>query len=590
MKKFLKYTLASFLGMVLFFIVMVLIGIFSIGGMILSSDSQPNITNNSVLVINLSGELQERSEEDLFNQFSKDDIGIIGLEDILSGIEKAKTQDNIKGIYIKSGMFSADSYASLKAIRDKLSEFKSSGKWIISYGDIYTQGTYYVCSIADKVLLNPIGQIDWHGLSSQPIFLKDFLKKFGIKMQLAKVGTYKSSPEMYTLDKMSDANKEQVTRYVNAIWDNVCADVSKSRAISIKDLNLMADSLILFSSSDDYQRYKLVDETVYPDEIKPLINKLLGGKKENKDINFISLSDINKVKDIDSGDEIAIYYAYGSIVDNEELGIFSHGGKIVTKKVCDGLNDLRKDKNVKAVVIRVNSGGGSAYASEQIWHYIELLKEKKPVVVSMGGMAASGGYYISSGANYIVAEPTTLTGSIGIFGLFPDASELLTEKLGIKFDEVNTNKNSAFGTMSRPFNSEEMSYIQKYIDRGYQIFLSRVSQGRNLSKEKVDSIAQGHVWVGEDALKIGLVDTLGGLDVAVKKAASLAHLKDYHTSSYPEKKDFFDLLMDEFDNSSNQNAMIKDILKEYYEPFYLLSTINMQNAIQARIPYIINVK
>ncbi len=589
MKDFLKYTFATFSGMVLFFVVTGLIGTFCILGILFSEKGSSKVSDNAVLVINLSGELLEREDETLLSGFSGAGPKVIGLEDILSAINKAKTLDEIKGIYIKSGVLSSDSYASLEAIRDELLEFKKSGKWILSYADVYTQGTYYVCSVADKVLLNSTGQLDWHGISSQPIFLKDFLKKFGVKIQLAKVGTYKSSPERYTADKMSDANREQVTTYVRGIWKNIREDVSKQRGVSPEDLNQYADSMILFASSEDYLKLNLIDGLVYASGVKEEINSLLG-KDKNKDINFVSLSDIKEVKDSNSGKEIAVYYAFGEIVESEDLGMLSGSNQIVNKKVCEDLKRLRDDDKVKAVVLRVNSGGGSAFASEQIWHSIEMLKEKKPVVVSMGGMAASGAYYISSAASYIVAQRSTLTGSIGIFGMFPDFSELLTKKLDIKFDYVATNKYSTFGALSRPFNAEEMSYIEKYITRGYQLFLDRVAKGRGMTPEQVDMIAQGRVWIASDAKRVGLVDTLGGLDVAVKKAASLSHLKKYHTKSYPERKDFLNLLMEELSSDNKIDSKMQELLGEYYEPLYLLNKVNLRNSAQARIPFIVNIK
>ncbi len=590
MKQFLKYTFATIVGMVLFFVITGIIGTMCLIGLVAADSSAKDVKENSVMVLNLSGALAERSDDNFVDQFGSNNVSTTGLDDVLAAIKKAKDNDKIKGIYIKAGMLSSDSYATLQAMRNQLVDFKESGKWIVSYGDIYTQGTYYVCSVADKIFLNPSGQVDWHGLSAQPYFLKDLLAKFGVKMQLAKVGTYKSMPEMYTADKMSEANREQVTVYVKGIWKNICEAVSKSRNISVSTLNAYADSLITFNDPKDYVKYKLVDKLIYSNEIKTEINSLLKVKAD-KDIKTLSVSDMQSVKgEKKKGDEIAIYYAYGEIVDSEEAGLFSKGNNIVTKPVCKGLKELMEDDDVKAVVIRINSGGGSAYASEQIWHYIQLLKEKKPVVVSMGGMAASGGYYISSGANWIVAEPTTLTGSIGIFGMFPDVSELLTQKLGVKFDEVNTNKNSSFGTLSRPFNEEEMSYLNKYIERGYNLFLSRVAEGRKMSTADVDKVAQGRVWLGQDAVGIKLVDELGGLDVAVQKAASLAKLKEYHTVSYPEKADWFDQLLDQFSDDSYADKKMRETFGEYYEPFKLLRTLNMQNAAQARLPFVINVK
>lgn len=581
---------ATVVGLIVFTLLTGVIGAMCIVGMIASGSSAKDVSENSVMVLNMSGMLDERSESSFMDELNGGTVGTIGLDDVLEAICKAKDNDKIKGIYIEAGMLSADSYASLAAIRNALLDFKKSGKWIVAYGDVYTQGTYYVASVADKVFLNPSGQIDWHGISSQPVFLKDLMAKFGVKMQLAKVGTYKSAPEMYTADKMSDANREQVTAYVNGIWQNVCKAVSESRKISVEQLNAYADNFITLNDPKDFVKYKFVDKLIYTDQIDAEINKLLKQDADDN-INTVSLAEMKVVKSKEEkGEEIAVYYAYGNIVDNATGGMLSNEHNIVSKTVCDDLKALMDDDDVKAVVLRINSGGGSAYASEQIWHYMEMLKKEKPVVVSMGGMAASGGYYISSGANWIVAEPTTLTGSIGIFGMFPDFSGLLTEKLGVKFDEVKTNKHSAFGTPARPFNEEEMRYLNNYIDRGYALFRSRVAQGRKMKVEQVEKIAQGRVWLGQDALKVKLVDELGGLDKAVAKAAQLAKLKEYHTAAYPGKTSWVDQLLNNLSGESYINAQARQALGEYYEPFMLMKDINNQSAIQARIPFKLNIK
>lgn len=589
MKDFLKYISATVVGIIVFSVLVTALSIMCLVGMVASESSSKNVSDNSVLVINLNGTMTERSDEDIMSLINSTEIKCLGLDDVISAIEKAKANDNIKGIYIEAGMFSADSYASLQAVRRKLLEFKKSGKWIVAYGDIYTQSTYYLSSVANKVLLNPSGQIDWRGMAAQPMFFKDVMEKFGVKMQLSKVGTYKSAPEMFTADKMSEPNREQITVYINGLWQNICQGVSESRGISIDKLNAYADGLFTFSDPKDYVSAKFVDKLTYTDGIKKEINALLKNEAD-EDINTITLADMATVKaPKKKGEEIAVYYAYGDIVDEAGSAI-SQGHNIVGKDVCKDLQDLMNDDDVKAVVLRVNSGGGSAYASEQIWHYVEMLKQKKPVVVSMGGMAASGGYYISSGANWIVAEPTTLTGSIGIFGMFPDFSGLLTQKLGVKFDEVKTNKFSAFGTMARPFNEEEMNYLNKYIERGYALFRSRVAQGRKMKVEEVETIAQGRVWLGQDAFKNKLVDELGGLDKAVAKAAQLAKLKEYHTAAYPSKSSLFEQFANKLNGDSYIDNHMRMTLGEYYEPFMMIKTINKQNAIQAKVPFVLNIK
>ncbi|MBR1400899.1 MAG: signal peptide peptidase SppA [Prevotella sp.] len=593
MKDFLKNVLATVVGIIVFFMVMGILGAMSLVGMVASSNATTDVKDNSVLVLDLKGTLEERSETSPLDMLMGGGTSSLGLDDVVSAINKAKDNDKIKGIYIEAGPFSSDSPASSLAIRNALSDFKKSGKWIAAYGEQYTQWVYYLASVADKIWLNPQGMIDWHGMASEHYYLKDVMAKFGVKMQLAKVGSYKSAPEMFTSDHMSDPNREQITAYVNGIWNNLVKEVSASRKISADTLNAYADRLITFEDPQNYIKYKLVDKLLYTDEVKAEVKKLLK-IDEDKDINQVSVAQMQNVKEKSAGgDPIAVYYAYGDIVDEVSSNITGYGShQIVGNQVCRDLEKLAADDDIKAVVLRVNSGGGSAYASEQIWNAVKKLKAKKPVVVSMGGMAASGGYYISCEGNWIVAEPTTLTGSIGIFGMFPDVSELLTKKLGITFDEVKTNKNASFGTRTRPFNDEEMSYLNMYIQRGYQLFRKRVADGRKLSVDAVEQVAQGHVWLGQDALKIKLVDQLGGLDDAVKKAAELAKLEKYHTRAYPGKADFIDQLMEKTSNSGGNllDAQLRTVLGTYYEPFMLLRNINEQNAIQARIPFYINLK
>ncbi len=592
MKDFLKYMFATVAGIFIFLIIMGVLGMMSLVGMLASSDSTTTVKENSVMVLQLDGIMSERSEDDLMGKMAGQVSSSIGLEDVLNAIKKAKENDAIKGIYIESGLFDGDTPASMQALRKALVDFKKSGKWIVAYGDQYTQGNYYIASVADKVWMNPQGMVDWHGLASEPYFLKDLMAKFGVKIQLAKVGAYKSAPEMYTADQMSDNNREQVTAYITGIWNNMLDEVSASRKINKDSLNAYADRILILENPENLVKFKMVDKLLYNDEVKVEVKKLLG-LDEKESISQLSIEQMKNVKEKKSkGDQIAVYYAYGDIVDQEEAGIMSSGSSIVGNKVNRDLEKLMDDDDVKAVVLRVNSGGGSAYASEQIWHAVKKLKEKKPVVVSMGGMAASGGYYISCEANWIVAEPTTLTGSIGIFGMFPDFSQLLTQKLGVKFDEVKTNKNSNFGTMSRPFNEEEMSYLNMYIQRGYELFRKRVADGRKLPVDAVEKVAQGHVWLGQDALKIKLVDQLGGLDEAVKKAAELAKVEEYYTDSYPAKADFMDTLLKASGEAGDNylNSQLRATLGEYYEPFMLMKKLDKQNAIQARVPFYFNIK
>lgn len=590
MKQFLKYVAATVTGIVLVAVIMGILSIISLVGLAASSASSTNVEENSVFALSLSGQLQERSDSNPLAELTGQVGESLGLDDMLSAIRKAKENDDIKGIYIEAGIFAGDSPASMHAIREALLDFKKSGKWIVAYGDSYTQATYYICSVADKLYLNPEGMVDWHGLASTPYFVKDLLAKFGVKVQLCKVGKYKSAPEMLTADGMSEPNREQVTAYLTGAWKVMVNDVSKSRKISTDSLNAYADRYVALADQQELVKMKLVDKLLYTDQVKGEIKKMLKIDADD-DIKQLSMSDMLNVKGKKKkGEEVAVYYAYGDIVDSETGGMMQSDHSIVANKVCKDLEKLMKDDDVKAVVLRVNSPGGSAYASEQIWHAITQLKEKKPVVVSMGGYAASGGYYISCNANYIYSEPTTLTGSIGIFGMFPDFSGLLTDKLGVKFDEVKTNKHAAFGTMARPFNAEEMELLGNYIDRGYKLFRKRVAEGRKMPVEKVEEIAQGRVWLGNDALGIKLVDAIGSLDDAVKKAAQLAKLTEYHTNSYPEGDDWLSSLLNKISNQNYLDEQMHATLGEYYEPLRFVKSINRQSAIQARLPYYLNIK
>ena len=588
MKDFFKNVFATFVGLFLFVLVTLLLGFVCIFGMVLSSESTTEIKNNSVLVINLSGPLNERTEENVITKFVGKTANETSLEDVLSGIEKAKADKNIKGIYLEAGVFVPNSYAALQEIRDALIDFKKSNKWIVAYGDSYTQGTYYLASVANDVYLNPQGMLDWHGLSTQRIYLKDMLAKFGVKVQVSKVGTYKSATEMFTGDKMSDADRQQTSAYLNGIWKYLLKGVGESRNIPIAKLNEYADSVITFANPADYLKMKLIDKLLYTDQVRNEIKKRLG-IASGEDINQVSLADLKMVKADKNGNEIAVYYAYGDIVDAPVSGTSLSQHNIVGKDVCKDLKELMDDDDVKAVVIRVNSGGGSAFASEQMWHQIMELKKVKPVVVSMGGYAASGGYYMSVPANWIVAEPTTITGSIGIFGMFPDFSGLASEKLGIKFDEVKTNKNGTFLSPMRPLTPDEMRMLQVYIDRGYNTFKDRVAQGRKLTMQQVETIAQGHVYTGEDALKIKLVDELGGLDKAVLKAVQLAKIKDYYTKNYPAPVNWLDQIFGDDVQDNYLSEQLHSSLGMLYQPFSILRTLNQQSAIQARIPYFINI-
>lgn len=586
MKDFFKNVLATAVGVLLVGFITGFFMVVSLVGMALSQSETAPVADNSVLVLRLTGSLSERANDDVLASLFGDRIPKLGLATMTEAIRQAKESDKVKGIYIEAGAFAPDSYASLAAIRRELEKFRKAGKWIIAYGDSYTQGAYYLASVADKVYLNPQGQVDWHGLGSEPVFVKDLLAKLNVRMQVAKVGTYKSATEMFTGEKMSDADRQQTTAYLTGIWQNVVSAVGKSRSLTAQQLNAYADSLVSLAAPQDYVRMRMVDGLLYTDQVRQTVKKKLGLSPDDE-IPQVSMSDLLAAGPEDKkGDEIAIYYAVGDIVDGV-VAMPSRESVIDAQKVCADLQDLAKDKDVKAVVLRVNSPGGSAYASEQIWHQVMELKKVKPVVVSMGSYAASGGYYISCPANWIVAEPNTLTGSIGIFGMFPDVSGLLREKLGLKFDEVKTNKYALFGTRSRPFTADELSHLESYIDRGYKLFRQRVADGRRLKVDQVEQVAQGHVWLGQDALRVGLVDQLGGVEVALRKAAQLAKLTQWHSSAYPVLPDYLSQLLD-LPGAARGNYLdeqMRQSLGAYYEPFALIRDLQMQNPVQARLPF-----
>lgn len=591
MKDFFKYTAATVVGIIVFTIVCVALSVMSIVGMVASASATQAVEKNSVLVLKLNGSIDEQGTDNTIGKLTGNYIPSTGLNDILSAIKKAKDEENIKGIYIDAGVLSTD-YATLQEIRSALEDFRKSGKKIIAYADTYSQGSYYLASVADKIYLNPIGMVDWHGIGAQPVFYKDMLAKFGIKFQVVKVGTFKSATETYTEEHMSDANRLQTKMFLDGTWKQVCNAVSKSRGISVDSLNRYADELLMFQSAESLVKRKVVDELAYASDMKDIAKAQFGIGKDD-DLNRLFVSDMTNVKEKQtSGEEIAIYYAYGDIVQSEKVSLLGGGSHcIVGSTVCNDLKDLMDDDDVKAVVIRVNSGGGDAFASEQIWHQVMELKKKKPVVVSMGGYAASGAYYMSAPASWIVAQPTTLTGSIGIFAVFPDMSGLVTQKLGVKFDEVKTNRNSTFGNLiARPFNEEETAVMQQYVNRGYQLFRKRVADGRRLPVESVEKIAQGRVWLGADAIGLKLVDQLGGLNDAVAKAAKLAKLGEYYTVDYPAPSSWIDQLLAGASDAGSVDARLRLTLGDLYEPVSLMRNLDKHEALQARIPFAINMK
>ena len=590
MKDFLKFTLATITGIIVSSVVLFFISILVFFSMVSSSESETQVRKNSIMMLDLNGTLAERSQDNPFDLFMGDDNKTYGLDDVLSSIKKAKENDDIKGIYIEATSLDAG-FASREEIRNALKDFKESGKFIVAYGDNYSQGLYYLSSVADKVLLNPQGMVEWKGLATTPMFFKDLLAKIGVEMQIFKVGTYKSAVEPFISTEMSPANREQIDAYLTSIWGQVTNDVAKSRKVSVDSLNAIADRMLMFYPAEKSVEYGLVDTLIYKNDVRDYLKAMIGIDKDDR-MPVLGLQDmINVKKNVPkdkSGNIIAVYYAYGEI-DSSTSSASPNGEGIDSKKVIKDLRKLKDDEDVKAVVLRVNSPGGSAYGSEQIWYAVSELKKEKPVIVSMGDYAASGGYYISCNADTIVAEPTTLTGSIGIFGMFPNAKGL-TDKIGVNFDVVKTNKYADFGMLTRPMNDGEKGLMQMYVNNGYDLFLTRCSDGRGISKEDLDKIAQGRVWTGSKAKELGLVDELGGLDKALDIAIAKAGVDAYTVMNYPEKESFFESLMNTNPGNYIKARMLKGTMGEIYQQFSVLENFDKCNRVQARVPFELNIQ
>lgn len=581
MKDFIKFTFASLLGVLLAGIVFAILGIVSMVGMMATSDTETVVKENSIFMLKLNGTLSERASENPFQSFLGEENTNYGLDEILSSIQKAKDNENIKGIYLHAEALET-SFASLEEIRSALMDFKESGKWIVAYGDQYDQGTYYLASTADKIIVNPQGSIAWHGLASQVVFFKDLLGKLGVDMQIFKVGTYKSAVEPFIATEMSPANREQTTAYITSIWNKLLEDISASRNLSVDSLNYYADQMMDLRPAQDYITYGIADTLMYKDEVLSYL-KNMSDREADESLRTLSLEDMKNVKrnvpKDKSGNIIAVYYAYGEI-DNST----STDEGIDSKKVCRDLRKLREDETVKAVVLRVNSPGGSAYGSEQIWNEVVKMTAEKPVVVSMGDYAASGGYYISCAADCIVANPTTLTGSIGIFGMFPNMEKLFSDKLGLNFDMVKTNKLADMGDLTRPFNVAESEIMQNYINNGYKLFVKRCADGRKMATEAIEKIAEGRVWTGATAKELGLVDELGGLDKALEIAAEKAGVEAYSTITYPAKEGMFSSLLNQSKNDYIEGKL-EESIGEYYHQFKFIKNLKEADPVQARLPF-----
>lgn len=583
---------ASFLGTLLviafMMILMICIGLGSIASM--SNGKAVVVKPNSVLHMKLDYSINDRTPSESFNfSFSSLTGGFsnalkssdnTGLNEILNNLNAAAKDPNIKGIYLDLSSVGA-SAATMKELRDKMLEFKESGKFIISYSEGYSQGAYYLASVADEVMLNPDGMLDLHGMAAQLMFYKHVLDKFGVEMQIVRGpnNRYKSAVEPYFLDKMSEANREQMEALLNSVWGDLVNDISESRGISPERINQIADSLETMFSADKAIEDKLVDRLAYKDEVIDRLKELTGTEKVNtiSNADYAAANKDTKIKK----DKIAVVYAIGEISGGE--GDDTSIGSETTSKA---IRKARTDEKVKAIVLRVNSPGGSAVASEIIRREIELAQKEKPVIVSMGDYAASGGYWISTNTDYIFAQPTTLTGSIGVFGVIPNAQELLTDKIGLTFDVAKTNENADFGSLTQPLTPFQMAKLNESVAKTYNEFTSLVGKTRNLRQSYVDSIGQGRVWSGRDALEIGLVDEIGGLEKAIAYAADKAGLTEYSITELPKQKSVMEKLMEMTTPDKEIDAVMKAKLGSYYPYFEAIKHIATANEpIQARMPF-----
>jgi signal peptide peptidase SppA, 67K type len=586
MKQFFKFMFASALGTVLVFI----IGFFIVIGSITAtlsglSKSTVVVKPNSVLQMKLDYEIPDRTNKNEFNLASLDFTtletkDVTGLNDILSNIEYAATDPNIKGIYLNLSLIPT-STATLQEIRNKLIDFKKSGKFIISYAEVYGQSAYYLASVSDKIYLNPDGMLDLHGMSSQIMFYKNLLENLDIQVQIIRApnNKFKSAVEPYFLDKMSDANREQMDKLLGSIWFEIITAISESRNVSFDELNKIANNLETYFDADNALKYKLVDGLLYKDQLIAELQQLTGSEKTNT----ISNGEYAKAvaKNNYSSNEIAVIYATGEITSGN-----STEQSIGSESLSKTIRKAREDNKIKAIVFRVNSPGGSALASEVIRREVELATQVKPVIVSMGNYAASGGYWISTNANYIFADPTTLTGSIGVFGVFPNLQGFLNKKIGLTFDIAKTNENADFGSIAKPLSEFQYAQLQKNVAKTYDDFTSLVAKTRNLRQSYVDSIGQGRVWSGIDAIKLGLVDQLGGIEQAIAYAAEQANIaQDYQIIEMPKQKDMLQFLMEKGSHENELDAALRAKMGAYYTYFETIEKLSNTSEMQARIPF-----
>lgn len=593
MKSFLKYTLATIVGVIIVNFILLLIGFGIISMLSKLGEQAVEVKENSILRIQLNQAIPDRSSNNPFSDLSLFSLkpGVsLGLNDILKNIEKASRDPRIRGIYLDLGDIQSNfgGLATTEEIREALKDFKKSGKFIYSYANMgYSQKSYYLASIADSVFVNPETPLMLMGMGGTTFFYKDMLDKIGLKVDIVKVGKYKSAVEPFTQTEMSASNREQIEVYLRSLWGTLLQGISNTRSISVDSLNSLADQLE-FRSPLEEKAYGLFDGVLYQDQVYTLLKEKCGLKEKDK-LNFVKLSDYRKASPGSAKfvkEKIAIIYASGEI-------LFEQTEKTIGPELAETIRKAREDQTIKAIVLRVNSPGGSALTSDIIWREVSLATQAKPVIVSMGNVAASGGYYISCAADTIVADPTTLTGSIGIYGQFFSGEKLIKDKMGITSSVVKTNAHSDFGggyplplpISNRPLTPYEKNVLQKYIEKGYETFLNRVAQGRHMSRDEVHKVAQGRVWTGKDALKVGLVDVLGGMDDAIQIAAQKAKVSDYRIVEYPTEKDFFQELLNNFSASIKTN-ILKNELGDYYETFrQLQNTLNTPEGLIARMPY-----
>ena len=585
-KKFWRIVFGTMVGFFLSCLIVSILSMLMFAAMIASVGSTNTVTvkDNTILKLDLQKPIQEQAVDNPFemfgDEFSQYYQSSIGLDDILTCIKSAAKDPKIKGIYINTGSVSA-APATLKEIHDALVEFKESGKFIYAYSDSYTQGAYYLSSIADNVTMSSTGIIEFKGIALQVMFYKGLLDKLDVDMQVIRHGKFKSAVEPYLMDKMSEANREQMTLLANTLWNTMLEDMAKSRNIDKDQLNQIADGLFI-GTADKAVESKLVDKTCYKSDVAQDLKQLVG-VTEDKDLHLATLSEYRKAVKTETNaakDEIAVIYAVGQITGGKS-GDDSMGSETMVKLIKEAYSS---DK-VKAIVLRVNSPGGDGTASDIIWHEIEQAKKaSKVVVTSMGDYAASGGYYISCNSDYIIAQPNTLTGSIGVFGMIPSFQRALKNKLGVTVDGVTTNKHSDAVRTMRPLNAEETAVFQEFIDGFYDVFTQRVADGRGMEQSAVDEIGQGRVWAGADALEIGLVDALGNIDDAVAKAAELAKLDSYKLTYYPKKKDFWTKLMEKSSEDNNIQAIIKHELGDQYYIYQGLKQLQKAEGVQALMP------